>query len=287
LNRRDYAGSSKYTDDNLKDLNAGDKVFMERLGLEVAYFLTWFAENHDIPKISADRKSGGFAVMGWSMGNATSTSLLGYPDVIGSERYQKLEPYFRRLVLYDPPFLVFGYEQRPEGYNPFTDPDFHTPQKVFENFGLWVSGYYNHPDFASRSINGLDFSKHGTNPTIKNMSPEEMAVNFDGLAGERTEGPMFFPMQPTLKLQLKKVLFDEKAVSEVLPKIEVSHIVCARAIWYCAWGMIETERIYKEHVAQGRKTRPMRFIEIPTANHFVHWDDPKAFFDAVLDGIFN
>lgn len=73
---------------------------MERLALEVAYFLLWFAEKHEIPKISADRKSGGFAVMGWSMGNATATSVLGHPEVIGTERYQKLEPYFRKLVLY-------------------------------------------------------------------------------------------------------------------------------------------------------------------------------------------
>lgn len=54
LNRRDYAGSTKYTDENLKDLNAGDKSFMERLGLEVAFFLLWFAAKHDIPKISLD-----------------------------------------------------------------------------------------------------------------------------------------------------------------------------------------------------------------------------------------
>lgn len=100
LNRRDYAGSTKYTDDNLKDLNAGDKAFMERLGLEVAHFLLWFAEKHNIPKISADRKSGGFAVMGWSMGNATPMALLGYPDVVGKQNYEKLEPYFRKLVLY-------------------------------------------------------------------------------------------------------------------------------------------------------------------------------------------
>lgn len=110
---------------------------MERLGLEVAYFLLWFADTHNIPKISADRKSGGFAVMGWSMGNATPMAALGYPDVIGKETYAKLDPYFRQLVLYgaaqplilplfikassaDPPFLAFGYDQPPEGYNPFT-----------------------------------------------------------------------------------------------------------------------------------------------------------------------
>jgi hypothetical protein len=100
VNRRDYAGSTKYTDKDLKDLNAGDQSFMERLGLEVAYLLLWFAETHKVPKISADRKSGGFAVMGWSIGSATPLAVLAYPEVIGKEVYQKLEPYFRRLIFF-------------------------------------------------------------------------------------------------------------------------------------------------------------------------------------------
>jgi hypothetical protein len=100
LNRRDYAGSTKYTDENLKDLIAGDKSFVERLALEVKHFLLWFTDTHKIPEITADRKSGGFAVMGWSMGNATAFSILGYPGVVGNKSYRRLEPYLRQLILY-------------------------------------------------------------------------------------------------------------------------------------------------------------------------------------------
>lgn len=139
MNRRDYAGSTKYTDDNLKELNEGNVSFMECLGAEVAHLLIWFAETHSIPKISADRKSGGFSVMGWSMGNATTMAVLGCPEFVGQAAYARLEPYLRQLILYgthspphfarwldltefydpDPPFLAFGYDQPPEGYNPF------------------------------------------------------------------------------------------------------------------------------------------------------------------------
>jgi hypothetical protein len=92
------------------------------------------------------------------------------------------------------------------------------------------------------------------------------------MAASRTEFPMFFPMQPTLKTQAQKVLFNEKAAREVLPKTEVVHIWCSRAQWYCVYGMIETERQYKAHVKQGHKVRPIRFIEIDGANHFVSLD---------------
>ena len=100
VNRRDYSGSTKYTNDNLKDLNEGKAAFMERLGAEVAYLLIWFAETHKILKISADGKSGGFSVMGWSIGTTTPMALLVYPDFVGKDTCAKLEPYFRQLILY-------------------------------------------------------------------------------------------------------------------------------------------------------------------------------------------
>ncbi|KIM79173.1 hypothetical protein PILCRDRAFT_792298 [Piloderma croceum F 1598] len=189
VNRRDYAGSTKYTDDDLKDLNEGKAAFMERLGAEVAHLLIWFAETHKISKISVDGKSGGFSVMGWSMGSATPMALLAYPDFVGKGTCAKLEPYFRQLILYDPPLLSFGYDQPAGGYNPFKDPDLPTQEAIFENFTFYVSGYYNHPDLASRSVPNLNFDKRGELPdpnnpkstgrpfSINNMTEDEMKVN--------------------------------------------------------------------------------------------------------------
>ena len=169
----------------------------------------------------------------------------------------------------DPPFLVFGYDQPPEGYDPFTDPNLPTPQAIFENFKYWVSGYYKHPDLASRSIDGLNFDKRGSRPSVNNMTEDETAVNFDPVAAARTEFPMFFQMQPVLKILAQTCLFDEKVTSKVLPQLEVVHLYCAKAQWYCLWGMIETERQYNEHLKLGHKVRPIRFLEIKGGNHFV------------------
>jgi hypothetical protein len=73
---------------------------MQCLGLEVANFLMWFAETHKIPVINEDGTAGGFDVLGWSMGNATTLALLAHPEVIGKATYQNLEPYVRRFILY-------------------------------------------------------------------------------------------------------------------------------------------------------------------------------------------
>ena len=59
VNRRDYSGSSKYSDSDLESLNSGCESFMERLGLEIAQLLLWITATLKIPKISRDRRSGG------------------------------------------------------------------------------------------------------------------------------------------------------------------------------------------------------------------------------------
>jgi hypothetical protein len=135
VNRRDYDGSTKYTDDNLKEFHEGKMSSLDRLGAEVAHFLVWFVETQKIPKINAARSSGGFSVMAWSMGNATLLCLLGCPEYVGTEAYTKLEPYCRQLVLYgylitipefaeptysvDPSFGTMGYDEPSIGYFPF------------------------------------------------------------------------------------------------------------------------------------------------------------------------
>ncbi|PBK85367.1 hypothetical protein ARMGADRAFT_1018040 [Armillaria gallica] len=278
LNRRHYAGSTKYTDEELAELREGKTEFLQRLGSESAYFLAWFIKTNDIPKISADGKSGGLATIGWSFGTATPLAILSHPEVIPTETYDALGPYFRQMIFYDPPHLAFGYDQPLDRYNPFADPDLKTTEAMFANFGYWVSTYYDHPDLASRSPDGLDFSKRGTRPSIENMTPDDMKVGFDGETAGRMEFPMYFPpMQPTIRQQTETALYDEEAIKKILPKLEIVHQFCTASPWYCAWAFFENKRLAPK--------RPIRYIEIPGANHFVHWDDPKAYMEATVKGL--
>lgn len=38
--------------------------------------------------------------MGWSMGNVTSTAVLGYPEAIGEKSYNRLDQLLRKLIMY-------------------------------------------------------------------------------------------------------------------------------------------------------------------------------------------
>jgi hypothetical protein len=76
-------------------------------------------------------------------------------------------------------------------------------------------------------------------------------------------------MQPVLKIQTQNALFDERNSSDVVPNLQVVHIYCEKAPWHCIWAYLETERQFKEHTRQGHKVRPIRFIGMKEANHFV------------------
>jgi len=101
------------------------------------------------------------------------------------------------------------------------------------------------------------------------MTAEEMKFNVDGVAAGR-EVPMFSaPMQSAIREMAKRALSDEDLTQSILPGVEIIFETCDETTWDCAWGFIETERQYKANVAAGRKIRPMRFIDIKGANHFV------------------
>jgi hypothetical protein len=75
---------------------------MERLGLQATNFLLWFVRTHNIPRISNDRKAGGLAVLGWSLGCVTALAVLGQPDVVPKESYQQLKDYLKEVILFGP-----------------------------------------------------------------------------------------------------------------------------------------------------------------------------------------
>lgn len=85
-------------------MRAGRKIFQDRLGVQIAWFLKHFIENEHTPAVTADRTAGGIILMGWSFGNATNLSLLADPTTIPRSVYEIIEPHLRSLVLYGADF---------------------------------------------------------------------------------------------------------------------------------------------------------------------------------------
>jgi hypothetical protein len=82
----------------------------------------------------------------------------------------------------------------------------------------FVLGYYDHPSLTSGSAFDLNHDRCGEHPSFDTMAPEGQAANLDWAAAASSEVPMFAQMQPVLKEQAQRALFDEQAAKEVLPR---------------------------------------------------------------------
>jgi hypothetical protein len=260
---------------DIENIKAGRGIFLQRLGLEVANFLLWFAETHKVPMISDDKKSGGISVMGWSLGAVSPLALLGHPDVISKESKQQLALYLRQALLYsafvfyfqpltcyqrplDPAEVSFGYHfDREDGMYPAS----------LSDFPILVSAYYTHGDLTSRTGAGattIDLSK---TPSFKNMTNEDLAVNFGMDASMKGDIPMC--MLPALGKQTQAAFFNEKLAKEFLPALQIVWLGCSHSQWALEWSKVVIQREFEEHVKQKHEVRLIRFMEIKGANHFV------------------
>ncbi|KAJ7073464.1 hypothetical protein B0H15DRAFT_925649 [Mycena belliarum] len=190
MNRRDYHGSTMFSDEDLADMHAGRRIFQDRLATQVAWFLQHFIEHESTPTVSADRTSGGFLLMGWSSGCSVALAPFADRDVLPSALYDAVEPYLRSLVLYDPPVHTLGYlPPAGTGYDPFKDPECTNPDMLFKMFQLWTASYFSHPDIASGAPQGISVEKYTPKRTTKDWTEEQMARCFEKAAAARSALP--------------------------------------------------------------------------------------------------
>lgn len=106
LNWRDYPNSTPYSSEEMDVIRNGDEtaksVFMREQGHQLAQFLLHLAQTEGIPKVSevGGTVTGGMSVLGWSMGNMWTLSLLGNARSLPDSTREILGQYLRTVVLY-------------------------------------------------------------------------------------------------------------------------------------------------------------------------------------------
>jgi hypothetical protein len=106
-------------------------------------------------------------------------------------------------------------------------------------------------------------------PSFKNMSEQDLAVNYDLNASTKSDVPVFTIMRPILEKQTQVAFYDETLAKEFVPALEIVWIACPQAMWALERAKFLTERDCEEHARQNHKVRPIRFTEIEGANHLV------------------
>ncbi len=98
--RKDYSGSSKYTDAEVAVLNENPRVFFENAGLTLARFVDHIIQNTKVYKPSEDRSKGGISIVGWSLGATHAMAMFAERIQLDDSTYSTIEPYVNSLVLY-------------------------------------------------------------------------------------------------------------------------------------------------------------------------------------------
>ena len=102
LARRDYEGSTLFTDEELSQLRGSDKTFhlqfLRERGYEVARFLIALADRHELP-MKTDT-GGGITLMGWSLGISIMNAFIYFFSTYPKGLQDRLRKYLKSLVAY-------------------------------------------------------------------------------------------------------------------------------------------------------------------------------------------
>lgn len=106
MNMRDYRGSSKYSAEELAAMQSPDTALhaaaVRQFGRDVAWFLTYVCTTQGVPPLvlEGDRRTGGVALVTWSLSNMALLAILGDPGTLDSTSAAVLTRYLRKVVLY-------------------------------------------------------------------------------------------------------------------------------------------------------------------------------------------
>lgn len=104
VNRRDYAETTLFSVDELDIIANGDKkarlTFLQDKALEYATAITGLIEECSLPAPTSDGSAGGIALMGWSLGNMASLSIVSAIDTYPPSIKKTLQNYVRRVIVH-------------------------------------------------------------------------------------------------------------------------------------------------------------------------------------------
>ncbi|KAH9972937.1 Alpha/Beta hydrolase protein [Lactifluus volemus] len=277
LNRRDYPGSTPFSDTELAELGSPDletrAKALAQQGIDVGLFLAWLVREEKLPPVSTDRngqQQGGIVLVAWSLAHTPLAGFLAHIDALPDDALRALEPCLRSYCIFDSPHGSFGL-QTPSEYNPLVDSTYPMEQRV-PRFYSWVSAYYTHSELARKTHDPalLDTTPPPYPPppcahpaTLDVMAPASLeALSWPGPIQGSEALLHGMPLSLTFE-QTRRMLFDED-LGSVLPRCKVILLWGENTLW-------EMER-----EAVGQVCRTLEIVEIPGANHFPHWDEPEA-----------
>ncbi|KZV92612.1 alpha/beta-hydrolase [Exidia glandulosa HHB12029] len=267
FNRRGYPGTTPYSAEEQALLTSSDTashlLFHRQQGLAVARIVLEILAD---PKLALP-ESGKVGVLGWSTGNwfvLALMSALDHPELLPAER-DTLSKRITHAILGEPPSAHMGAHPPANGYNPAAEP---VPDLL--EIARWASGYFDHPDLASRDSSRLEFRKYLSDPSpaVDRLTAEEIARM--SLNAGPIDGPFLLPeWREANELATREAL--RKVKDGLWPRVkDISIIWGDKTFWLIPPGLWALEDYAKELGGP-----PLDIKLLKGGNHFMILDHAK------------
>ncbi|KAK7679653.1 hypothetical protein QCA50_017365 [Cerrena zonata] len=303
VNKRDYTGSTLYTNEELAELTSSDEVvridFMKKRVVELANLMIWLIENDIV--LEPTQEGGGLSFATWSSGNCLAMPFLALvPELVDERSLGLIRKYLRSYIMYDAPTFPHGLSApvaNGKHYCPIGDPSL-TPLDMIQGFPSWISGFYNHSSFAiaelvspidspSRFQSDEEYIRELALECDADVPPtiQEILVNGPETCEPvpqvaRTHVQLLFVGYPFYSECRRKVFLDGNSD---WPKLRKEIVVCGRGVGlslYAAWELKQRIQETGQKLAQDGLVRIHVLEEF---NHMSHWDQPERFVQLLVD----
>ncbi|THH21249.1 hypothetical protein EW146_g258 [Bondarzewia mesenterica] len=243
VNRRGYAGSTPYTAAELEN---------------------------NIPPLSADGKSGGAALVGWSLGNILSLAAIAHVDALPQDVQSRLASKVHTVIMQEPSSNALGLPAAPQNWVPQIDTSIPSDVRV-PAFAQWVTAYFQHGNLSTRDPNVLSYVLPATfrTPSIFNMSQSQFQSIVDTGVNPVIDSQLI-ALAPQLLESYEGANYNT-TIRSLLPKMKnwfVTGDVSAAFGPYALW------LVQNDNDAAGGGL--VNFKVIHGVNHFMHWDNPET-----------
>lgn len=279
-NRRLYPGSTPYTEDEIKAMDATNtpEAIATAFSKQGEYLLLF------IDKIIQQLGLKEVSLGGWSLGTSFMNSLVGAIEAVDAETKARVTEHVKGLIwwgscgfyiryiqletheLYlDPPATAHGFDDPPTGgWIPLYDESI-APEQRGPAFVNWVTQYYPHPELEKKDCYKLIYKVDEPikSPTFTDVPFEEILKMVDFSAGPTADNHVAdFYFQPAHRILREKAFFNPK-IREAWHSSTFSVVYGEQTTYNIIWA------VWKLQEESDKTGLPIAFKSMPGVNHFV------------------
>lgn len=288
IQRRPFPGSTPFTDQELNVTLTGGSGDEERnfeiemRGHEIASFVDIFIQNHNLPRVSNDGKSGGASLLGWSVGGAYVVAAIASTGTLPVDVQTRLGAYVRSMIVYEAAPIVLGLPTPSQNWAPLVDTTMPDDLRL-PAFGQWCTGYFDHGNITLSSVHDLDslswiLTTPEYVPTFYKIPVEELEritrYGSDGM----TDLPFLFFFADQLNA-VYRMAFNDEGIGAIFPLLKRSFLCGDKT---GAFGVSGLWAVQDDQVENGTGMT-VDYKLVPGGNHFMMWDSPETAFSAFMD----